>query len=289
MADFDTGSNSFDTMGDETAQTLAQTKVKKKRKPKTLDRNKPCWVYTVMLNGTDKTYVGITNCIKVETRWKAEKREAARGDRKHFYEALRKYGPDAFDWCVLCQCENREDAIRAERTYIAAGWTHYNKTPGGDGQPPGYCPTEETRAKLSRALKGKKKPPMREEQKQLLRELNTGKTISPEARQKISDALSGRPAHNKGEKHSEETCKKMSELMIARYDRIGRVVKPETVVSGSAEHHAKISKALTGVKQDPARVAARTITLMKTLARKQEIKDLLLAMGPVITEVHLDG
>tara|TARA_R110000803_G_C11817563_1_gene301525 strand:- start:48 stop:536 length:489 start_codon:yes stop_codon:yes gene_type:complete len=53
--------------------------------------------------------------------------------------------------------------------------------------------SEETKLKISKSKEGRKRPPMTEEQKE-----------------KISIAMKGKPAHNKGSKMSEETKLKMS-------------------------------------------------------------------------------
>lgn len=70
-----------------------------------------------------------------------------------------------------------------------------NRTDGGDGVS-GAIHTEETRQKISEALKGKK--------------------LSPETRQKISQAFKGENNPMYGKKHSSETRQKISEAMKSR-------------------------------------------------------------------------
>lgn len=69
----------------------------------------------------------------------------------------------------------------------------YNLSEGGGGG----IPCEETRKKISEALKGMKHPMF-------------GKHHSEESKKKISDAHKGKPGHNKGKPMSEEQKKKLS-------------------------------------------------------------------------------
>jgi len=62
----------------------------------------------------------------------------------------------------------------------------------------GHIKSEETRIKLSKALKGRESP-------------NKGKKVSEEARKKMSDAKKGKPGTWIGRKHSEESKRKISE------------------------------------------------------------------------------
>src|ERR1043165_8530464 len=134
----------------------------KSRKNRKWPKTGPHTVYIVTLNGSDKCYVGITH-QPVKNRWSQHVRNARQNKKGHFYNALRLYGAEAFDCQVLCVCEDRDSAKQCEITWIAAGWSHYNKTKGGDGNSPGYVTSEEARRKRSAALKGKKKPPISEE------------------------------------------------------------------------------------------------------------------------------
>ena len=112
-------------------------------------------------------------------------------------------------------CYSEEEMNSDEQYYIKfydTLWPNgYNLTEGGDGG----VPSEETRKKLSEALKGKHHS---EETKQKMRESQSGeknhmfgKQLSEETKKKISDANKGRTSPNKGKTLSEETRRKISE------------------------------------------------------------------------------
>lgn len=93
-----------------------------------------------------------------------------------------------------------------------------NRSKGGNG---GCGPIRsETREKISKKLKGKRKPPRTKEHSEKIGLGNKGKKkpnsgtkgkLSDDHKRKISEALKCRPAHNKGKPFSEETKIKMSE------------------------------------------------------------------------------
>lgn len=58
---------------------------------------------------------------------------AKRGQPGHFYNALRKYGSDAFYWRVLRIYDDLPAALKAEREAIRCLKPYYNKTEGGEG------------------------------------------------------------------------------------------------------------------------------------------------------------
>lgn len=94
-------------------------------------------------------------------RWSEHKSDARRNkDNCPIHVALRKYGEDNFDFCILERMTPEEYQLHSnerERFWIAFFDTynnkeHYNLTPGGDG---GYNKklTEEQKQKISKGLK----------------------------------------------------------------------------------------------------------------------------------------
>ena len=90
----------------------------------------------VLTSPSGKQYVGITSTT-VEHRFSGHKTAAKKGARGPLYQALRKYGADAFrievvavadSWQQLCEMEL--DAIAGLETRTPHG---YNVTRGGDG------------------------------------------------------------------------------------------------------------------------------------------------------------
>lgn len=159
-----------------------------------------------------KVYIGLTK-HPLEVRRKQHE-WAIRREKRHFYNALRKYGA-AMQWEVLETGSGREWAVGREQHHIARynslDPNHgYNLTKGGDGA---LEPRASTRALMSTSAKnrevtvaqlinlkfGRVSRPHSEATKQKLRLLNTGKRAPEESRAAMSRAKMGvphDPAHN---------------------------------------------------------------------------------------------
>lgn len=107
-------------------------------------------------------------------------------------KAIRKYGWENFNVEVLEECETAEQLNEREIFWIAAlnckTPNGYNRSNGGDG-PTGYSHSDEARAKLSAAGKGRKKSP---EHRAKIGAGNRGKKQTPEAKAKIAVAHKGK-------------------------------------------------------------------------------------------------
>lgn len=220
---------------------------------------------TCLVNG--KGYVGQTR-QKLEVRIRGHKNcKVKRG----IDAAIRKYGFENFTVEVLeiCHVELLDEReiffIRELGTKAPNG---YNLTDGGDG---GSNPSEETRAKISTAHKGKKLTP---ETRAKLSAAHKGKSRAPlsqETRAKISASRKGihhseetrarlSTAHT-GKKHTPETLAKMSAAQSGKKNGFyGKHHSQETREKISAnergktlsdETKAKIAATLTGIKRSP--------------------------------------
>ena len=125
---------------------------------------------------------------------------------------------------ILKQNLTEEESFRHEvymiavfgRKDLGTGILH-NKTNGGDGVS-GAVVSDETRRKMSEALKGK---PRSKEIRRKISEAHRGKTHSEESRRNMSESQKGKTfseetkrklsESQKGKNHSEETRRKMSE------------------------------------------------------------------------------
>lgn len=163
------------------------------------------------------------------------------GSGKSLLNAINKYGKENFICEILEWCETQSKINSRERYWIKFYNSRdrnigYNITEGGEGWKGGhhseytkqkiskaktgchpnrdYVITEETRQKISRTLKAKhqsswnKGVPMREISKQKLREVNIGKKLSEETKQKMK----GRKAWNKGIPMTEEAKQHLREI-----------------------------------------------------------------------------
>lgn len=235
-------------------------------------------IYLLRNKVNDKRYVGRT-CKNIEIRWK-EHVQASRTNVNCgmlIVQAIAKYGENEFERSVLEECEN--DVVGAREIFwINELGTHvsnggYNLTFGGDGGMIGFKASDETRAKMSRSQKGKKRSP---EACEKMRIKATGRKMSPEAIEKTASKLRGRKQRPeviesrasklrgrkmtqeqkehlsrvqraKNFKHNEESKRKISEKCRGK-------VPPNKGVPMSEETRRKCSLALKG-----KRIKGRTI------------------------------
>ena len=83
-------------------------------------------------------YIGLT-CMGVRDRWKKHQNRAYKEARNHpFYNAIRKYGPEAFTVETVDTASGKQDAQQKERQHIAAAPKEclYNLSPGGEADGP---------------------------------------------------------------------------------------------------------------------------------------------------------
>jgi len=149
-------------------------------------------IYKIENKLNHKVYIG--QSIHLERRQKDHIKALCRGKHinKHLQSAWNKYGQDNFEFSVLEECA--ENILTEREQYWIDYYgglnssNNYNKREAGDK---GHL-SEESRLKCSLHNKGKKV------------------IITETTKQKISQALKGRPAKNKGISPSEETKKKLS-------------------------------------------------------------------------------
>lgn len=147
-------------------------------------------LYRILCSENGKVYVGYSS-KSAEERFKAHLLNARWKRKTALYDAIRRYGEEAFSVETILQCETHADACAHEIRLIQELGSllplGYNMTRGGDGVPltkeqrdaanakkRGFCSpkqlaanrrrkgqkaSEETRAKLSAARKGRKQRP----------------------------------------------------------------------------------------------------------------------------------
>lgn len=118
-------------------------------------------VYKATNTANGKVYVGKT--VRSLSHAKARHKNRAFKAWKHgceskFYNAIRKYGWDAFEWETLYKGTDDIDIQEKEKLYILeldALTSGYNSTPGGDGGA-GKTLSDKHKEKLSYAIAGEK-------------------------------------------------------------------------------------------------------------------------------------
>jgi group I intron endonuclease len=174
------------------------------------------YLITNLING--KIYVGKTSDI--EERWKSHKRAVYYDrDGKGFmavHAAIRKYGIDKFIIEVLEEFNSETETYKYETwwidylgSFISNGYG-YNMNYGGVG---GINPSPETRAKISKGNKGRKKSDI---ERQKISKANTGKKRSDEYKLERSVANTGIGNPFYGKLHSIETKEKISRARIGK-------------------------------------------------------------------------
>jgi group I intron endonuclease len=147
----------------------------------------------------NKKYVGITTNLKA--RKNQHKNRSNKKEYQHLklYRAINKYGFKNLKWEIHSDYPSQDELIKAEVDIIAKLKTNiikfgYNTTDGGEGHL-GFSPSAETREKISKANKGKPKPPGFKEHLSNIRKGKGnpmfGKTISNKQKQILSKASSG--------------------------------------------------------------------------------------------------
>lgn len=145
-------------------------------------------VYVHINKSNGKKYVGITSRIDPEQRWR---HGTGYDHNPHFKSAIEKYGWDNFEHIILFEGFSESQAKNKEIELIGKWETNntefgYNMTLGGDGTK-GCFPSDETRAKLSRA---RLKENLSEETLRRRSIGLTGRKFSDEHKRKIGDSNS---------------------------------------------------------------------------------------------------
>lgn len=126
--------------------------------------------------------------------------------------AIKKYGVENFEKIILFDFDTEREMNEKERELITEEFVKrkdtYNKGVGGEGGPhfKGKHHTDESRKKM-----GKSGKTLSVEARQKISESNRKRTISNETRKKLSEKAKQR-------KQTEETKKKISEAIKKKYD-----------------------------------------------------------------------
>jgi group I intron endonuclease len=156
--------------------------------------NKTGIVYLVTNTINGKQYIGKTTSSLL-------RRKSHHGYRGYaLYNAIKKYGREAFVWETLCICsieeldEKEKFFIKLYNTCISTGGVGYNIQLGGNGAPYGDAnPSKrpEVKEKLRNAALGDRNPCKRPDVKEKLRKYFTGRPKSDTHKKAISKGMMG--------------------------------------------------------------------------------------------------
>lgn len=198
-------------------------------------------VYVITNTVSGKRYVGQTT-LEPEKRWLAHVATAAKNPNKMpIASAIRTYGPGAFRFEVVEQCDGRAALDAAEDRWIAELGTlvpaGYNLKTGGGGRKH----HADTRRKMSASRLGRRPSA---ETIQKARQRMLGVSPSAETRAKISASLAGRKA-------DPEAIAKTAAALRGRRRPAEHVAPMHDAIRGkpkSDEHRAKLAAANRGKK-----------------------------------------
>jgi group I intron endonuclease len=204
------------------------------------------FIYKVTNRITGKCYIGQTT-RNIEIRKIEHARRMKDRSINYFHNALRKYGLKNFKWETLCECSSKEELDDMEFHYIKQYNSYYtnngyNTTRGGEGRFD-FIVSNETREKLSKANKGKKR---NEKTKALMRKNQMsignsfyGKKHTKESREKMGRKGKLHPSY--GKKWPDEVKQKISEtIKILWEDKNSKY--------NTKEYRESISKRMKGRK-----------------------------------------
>lgn len=216
-------------------------------------------VYRIFCTANGKSYIGQT-WQTLEERWRRHRSKSSCIKLKN---ALMKYGADRFVIAPLTkELKTQEDADAAERYWIG----YFNSIEDGynirEGGSKGKH-SEETKIKISEALKGTTRGSPSKETKEKMSKANLGKRRSEETRAKIKKANLGKHLSEEtkakisesslGKRVSEETKAKISEA------RRGHITSQETKDKMSNSQVKKLIVDQNGIVYDGVNIAARTL------------------------------
>lgn len=172
--------------------------------------------YTVYMHlfPNGKRYVGITG-QSLKERWRVNGNGYK--PQKLVCRAIQKYKWENVKHIIVAEKLSVDEAGELEKSLISKYNTTnpsfgYNQSIGGENSPIGVKRSEETRRKLSESHKGKyfgdRKCHLTEEQKQRLREINRGKTVSEEVKKILSEKNKGRKPSALAIQRVKEVCNK---------------------------------------------------------------------------------
>ena len=219
----------------------------------------PFIAYKITHRESGKAYVGVTTKT-VSFRWSRHIAMAGRkGQKNAMARAILKYGKDAFDVAEWASSFSKHDMLELERILIVQENTRspygYNLTSGGDGV---FDLSPEARDRLSKALTG---IPKSDAHKAKIKAFSPFR-LTPEVRARISAKLTGRPTGRKPD--------------AGNSDRLRALNESRRGVPLSDAHRTAIAKGQTGMKR-PEGTGEKIAATKRGKPRDQATKDKIAA------------
>jgi group I intron endonuclease len=197
------------------------------------------YLITNTVNG--KGYVGMTS-TSLAQRFASHRCSALRNPKTPLHCAMAKHGADKFSIRLIGRAPSRSDLASLERAEITRRKTRaprgYNVTEGGDGQVPGYKPSEATLGRMQASAK------------------SGWARMTPEQRAArgaaISAAKRGQPRKNpEGYVHPSKGCKRSAEFRAKVSAGMKRVIAALPPGEMSRRSRAKAELFIVGGVKEP--------------------------------------
>jgi len=204
-------------------------------------------IYKITNIINDNIYIGQT-ITSLESRWVSHISSAKCNKPWVICAAIRKYGKDSFIIVKIASANCKEDLNALEIKYIKELSPQYNMCAGGGGL---GSPSDEVRAKISLATKGKKKS------KEFCLALSTrqlGRIVPEEIRLKIKDAQIGRiyperqTGMSKEERKSRRDIKYLLNLPEELREPLQNLTKNEKIAYRAKLNSSVLSERMLGDK-----------------------------------------
>ncbi len=200
-------------------------------------------IYMIRNKINNKRYIGQSRNIR--RRW-AGHRWSAGKFKYELSKDLKKYGIDNFEFSVLEECSINE-LNEKEKEYIRLKKPEYNISSGGPGNT-GYCPSEETRKKLSKKNKEYWKKLPKAKKLKIIQTQLTGPTIGKPRTKETKAKLRTKALIQFKNGMPDDTKKKIAESnkkamrgncnrkrKVAKLDENGNVIKVFKTIKEAAE------------------------------------------------------
>lgn len=193
------------------------------------DRLVKSGIYKIEHVASGKCYIGSSANIPERLRQHLSLLRMGKHHSPKLQHSFSKYGEEAFRLVVVEQV-SIEDLIPREQAWMDETAPFFNIAPKA-GTRRGMTLSEETRKKMSEARKGKSPSA---ETREKMSAWQRGRKRPEETCRKMSESkkaagLKGRPAHNKGVKHSPETRAKLSAAHKGKPTWFGATMDAATV------------------------------------------------------------
>lgn len=157
-----------------------------------------CIVYRIINTINNKVYFGVTK-VGLNKRWIQHKCNSTRKSY-HLYNAIRKYGFDAFKMELVKACDSEDEMYLLEKTLIREYKTNnpqygYNNSTGGEKSTLGSKRTSEQRKRISEYQKKRIRHKYTEETILKMRMSAKGRNMS-KAIESSANNRKGKPAKN---------------------------------------------------------------------------------------------